>query len=84
MNTVTTTRIVKLSPEEAAKILREALGLPPTARVNFEFGIRDDQFGIQGCIAVTLQHEEITPIKTKTTTFRSDPSQFEDHDWAQR
>ena len=87
MTTITRTHTVQLSAAEAAKILCEALGLPITARVDFKIGDIDDRYDVQGCVGVSLSHEEVSEIELKPkSVIRSglNASQFEDRDWNDR
>lgn len=91
MTTITRTHTVQLSAAEAAKILCEALGLPITARVDFKIGTIsqdiDDRYDVQGCVGVSLSHEEVSEIELKPkSVIRAglNASQFEDRDWNDR
>jgi len=84
MTTITRTHTVQLSTAEAAKILCEALGLPITARVDFKIGAIPQDIDVQGCVGVSLSHEEVSEIELKPkSVIRADlnASQFEDRDW---
>ncbi len=78
------THTIKLSPAEAGEIIRQALGLPDDAKVDFTVGSvstsYDERYDRQGCTSVTLTYDEATELKVVTSKRSTSTSQFDDRD----
>ena len=81
MPAFTRTVTVDLKPDEVSTILREALGLPKDACVNFKIGSisheYDDRYDSQGCTGVSLTYEETSELQTGRRVSSVSPSQFD-------
>mgnify|MGYP003418651103 CR=1 FL=1 len=79
------THTIKLSPAEAGEIIRQALGLPDDAKVDFTVGSvstsYDERYDRQGCTSVTLTYDEATELNvTSGKRYSPNTSQFDDRD----